>query len=199
MLRMIGLPAVPPVVLLFAGWVAAADKEGEKKEKPKRQPLAIAQDLRAQVPVAWKKQKPKGFGRIHQYLLPRAKDDPADGLLFIAHFGQGGGGSLEANLQRWYKMVEQPDDKSSEEVAETHVIETDGVKITWIDLPGTYLDKPFPFSRKVTRRETYRLFAAQIDGGQEAPYWLRAYGPNRTMLEHREAFQAFLRSVHVSR
>lgn len=196
MLRRLSLPIAVVIASLFPETFCIAEEE-----KPETKTVTIADDLEGKVPADWKTVKPD-FPRFrkHQFVLPRAKDDSADGVLIVYHFGKGGGGSLEDNLDRWYGMVEQPDGESSKKAGKIEQIESGQgdakIEITWLDLPGTYLDKPFPRSPKVTRRENYRLFAAYVDGGEEGPYWIRGYGPDATMLEARDGFVSFLKSLH---
>jgi hypothetical protein len=191
------LAAVLP--FLFASAVAlAAIQEKKADEKDDKEPvktrkLEIADDLVTEVPVTWKAQKATSRFRIHQFDLPRAKGDKADGNLVFFHFGKGGGGGLAANLKRWYGMVEPTEE--SKEKPKPKEIESDDVKITWLDLAGTYLDRPTPFSQTVTRRDHYRMWAAYIDAGASGPYYLRAFGPNKTMLAQRKSFEKMLNGI----
>lgn len=185
-----------PVVFASAVVLAAIQEKNDKKDEKeavKTRKLEIANDLVTEVPVTWKAQKATSRFRIHQFELPRAKGDKADGNLVFFHFGKGGGGGLEANLKRWYSMVEA--DGASKEKPKPKEIESDGVKITWLDLAGTYLDRPTPFSQEVTRRENYRMFAAYIDAGADGPYYVRAFGPDKTMLAQREAVEKMFKGI----
>lgn len=175
---------------MLGGWCVADDKE-----KPKTQRVDLAPDLVAEAPANWKSQEPKGRFRTHEFALPSPEKGLADGFLMVTHFGKGGGGELEANLKRWYDMVEQPDGSPSEKVAKKHETASDAAKTTWVEISGTYLDRPFPASPDVTKRPKYRLFAAMIDGGKEGPYWIRAYGPEAVMQTHRDGFERFLKSI----
>jgi hypothetical protein len=167
----------------------------QDKEAPKTQPVTLAADLTAQAPAHWKSQKPKSKFRTHEFVLPATGQGKTDGFLMLTYFGPGGGGDLDANLERWYGMVEQPDGSSSADKAKPKVIQNGPVQSTWIDLPGTYLDRPAPMSDEVTKRPHYRMFAAMIDGGKDGPYWLRAWGPDDVMLSHRDGFERFLKSI----
>ena len=187
-------------VVVVIGLVSSpgSAQEKDKKEKPeaKTQTVALAADLTAQAPAEWKAQEPKSQIRTHEYVLPSPEKDVADGILFVTHFGKGGGGGLEANLQRWYGMVEQPDGSSTEKAAKkVEIKDVAGGKVVWLDMSGTYLDRPTPMSQQVTRRAKYRVFAAMIDAGQEGPYWVRAYGPESVMKANRDGFERFLKSI----
>lgn len=189
------LATVLPLVFASTVVLAAIRETDEKDEEEpvKTRKLEIADDLVTEVPVTWKAQKATSRFRIHQFELPRAKGDKADGNLVFFHFGKGGGGGLEANLKRWYGMVEPAE--ASKGKPKPKQIESDGVKITWLDLAGTYLDRPTPFSQEVTRRGNYRMFAAYIDAGADGPYYVRAFGPDQTMLAQREAVEKMLKGI----
>ena len=177
---------------MFGSRCLAVDKE---KPKTKTQRVNLASDLLAEGPAEWKSQEPKGRFRTHEFVLPSSEKGLADGFMMVTHFGKGGGGGLEDNLKRWYLMVEQPDGTPAEKAAKKHEFKSDSAKVTWIEMSGTYLDRPMPASPDVTRRPKYRVFAVMIDGGAEGPYWIRAYGPDSVMQSHRDGFERFLKSI----
>lgn len=188
------------VITLAAGLVSIAvcsiaSSQDKPKPDAKTQKVELASDLVAQAPADWKSQKPERQFRTHEFVLPSKEKGLDDGFLFITHFGKGGGGELDANITRWFGMVEQPDGGSTEKASKKSEVKSDGAKSTWLDIPGTYLDRPAPGSPEVTKRPKYRVFAAMIDGGKDGPYWLRAYGPDAVMVAHREGFEQFLKSI----
>lgn len=189
--RLIACSLATTFVVLAAGGLA----EEPKGDKAKTQPVKLAADLIAQAPAAWKAQETKKQFRTHEFVFPSSEKGAADGFMMVTHFGKGGGGDIDSNLRRWYGMVEQPDGSSTEKAAKKHEIKIDAGKIVWLDLSGTYLDRPFPASPDVTKRPKYRVFAAMIDAGAEGPYWIRAWGPEAVMASHRDGFEQFLKSV----
>lgn len=191
MQRLLSLSVAAAVFL--PALAAAADDKQKADSKPQR--VELAADLIAEAPAAWKMRAVERRPRTHEASFPSTQEGLADGTLTVYHFGKGGGGDLESNLSRWYKMMEQPDGSSSEKVAKKAEIPTDAAKIVWIDVPGTYLDRPFPAAPDVTKRPKYRLFAAMINGGKEGPYWIRAVGPDAVMQAQRDAFEKFLKSI----
>ena len=183
-------------IIAVASVVAGTQAQEKDKAEQKTQKVALAADLTAQAPAEWKVQEPKSQIRTHEFVLPSAEKDVAGGILFVTHFGKGGGGGLEANLQRWYGMVEQPDGSSTEKAAKKDEIkDVAGGKVVWLDMSGTYLDRPTPMSQQVTKRPNYRVFAVMIDAGKDGPYWIRAYGPESVMKAHRDGFERFLKSI----
>ena len=193
-------PLVAWVVIAVLGFVSsparAQEKDKKDKTEAKTQKVELAADLTAEAPADWKAQKPKSQLRTHEFVLSSSEKDVADGILFVMHFGSGSGGGLEENLKRWYGMVEQPDGSSTEKAAKKDEIkDLAGGKVVWLDMSGTYLDRPMPASQQVTKRPNYRVFAAMIDAGTEGPYWVRAYGPESVMKKNRDGFERFLRSI----
>jgi hypothetical protein len=183
-------------IIAVVGVVAGSQAQENDKAERKTQKVSLAADLAADAPAEWKTQEPKSQLRSHEFVLPGAEKGVADGILFVMHFGKGGGGGLDANLQRWYGMVEQPDGGSTEKASKkTEIKDVAGGKVVWLDMPGTYLDRPTPMSQQVTKRPNYRVFAAMIDAGKDGPYWIRAYGPEPVMKAHRDGFEKFLKSI----
>jgi hypothetical protein len=186
------------VAVLSLGFSQLSAQEKDKKDKrdAKTQKVELAADLTTEAPAEWKSQKPKSQLRTHEFVLPSGEKDVADGILFVMHFGKGSGGGLDENLKRWYGMVEQPDGGSTEKAAKKEEIkDVAGGKIVWLDISGTYLDRPAPQAPQVTKRPNYRVFAAMIDTGKDGPYWLRAYGPDSVMKAHRDGVEKFLKSI----
>src|SRR4051812_45472638 len=58
-------------------------------------------DVKFQPPAAWVTEPTTSNMRVAQYRLPRAEGDTADASLILYYFGQGQGGSAQANLDRW--------------------------------------------------------------------------------------------------
>src|SRR5687768_8540566 len=57
-----------------------------------------AGELRYKVPSGWTAEKPTSDMRVAQYKLPKAEGDGEDALLIVYYFGQGQGGSAQANI-----------------------------------------------------------------------------------------------------
>lgn len=89
MLRMCWIASVALPVALAVGSLSL----GGDKEKPEPKRITIEDDLTATVPGDWKAVEPD-FPRFrkHQFALPRAEGDDADGVLVVYHFGKGAAG-----------------------------------------------------------------------------------------------------------
>ena len=64
-------------------------------------------DLAANVPEGWVEEEPASSMRLAQYRLPG--DGAGDAVLAVFHFGSNQGGSVDANIDRWYGQFSQPD------------------------------------------------------------------------------------------
>lgn len=111
------------------------------------------------MPATWAKQGKKPM-RVATYQVPRTTGDSEDGQCTVHFFGPGQGGSVEANLQRWYGQIQQADGKPSAEVAKRDERVVGEIKITRVDILGIYLFKPFPMAPKATRKPGFRLLGA---------------------------------------
>lgn len=150
------------------------------------------------LPGNWAVQPPIGQFRLSQYELPRAAGDTKPSQLIVFHFGQGGGGTVEDNVKRWYGLMAQPDGRDSAEVAKRAEAAREGLKITSVDIPGTYRERPFPFSTEFVERPNYRMLAAVVETtgeGSDGPYFLRIVGPVKTVDAAKAGWDALLQSL----
>jgi len=155
-------------------------------------------DVTGTVPAGWTPVALGGMSarfRMAQYRLPRAAGDPADPEVIVYYFRPGGGGgTVAANLERWKGQFEPPAGQAAKTATRTR----DGVRITTIDLHGTYKERATPLSPTFTPRANYRMIAAAVEttrpGGQ-GPYWIRLVGPAKSVAAQRSAWDAFLASL----
>src|ERR1700682_1549116 len=103
-------------------------------------------DLRYQVPEGWVTEKPSSSMRAAQYKLPKADGDPEDASLVLYFFGAGQGGSVSDNIDRWVGQMQQPDGSSSKDKARTNTLTVNGLKVTMVDVSGTYTAQMSPGS-----------------------------------------------------
>ena len=133
--------------------------------------------------------------RVTQFRLPRVPGDPEDGELVVFYFG-GSGGAVEANLERWIGQMEQPDGRSSNAVASTTAFDANGLDVTLLDVPGTYVAAVRPGAAERLDKPNFRLLAAVVET-PVGPWFFKLTGPARTIDRWDTPFSAFLRSVRV--
>ncbi|MCB1007422.1 MAG: hypothetical protein KDB94_00870 [Acidobacteria bacterium] len=159
---------------------------GEMAPTPEGRTVAAAGFV-FDLPERWVRQAPTSSMRIAQAEIPGEK---GAALLSIFHFGEGGGGGVEANLDRWIGQVEVAPGVEPERGA----FEVGDYRVTWIDVSGTLVptgmggpDQPEPNSK---------LVGAVVEGAG-GPWFFKAMGPAETLTGARDEFLAMLRSVRA--
>ena len=144
--------------------------------------------LNFDVPASWVKEPPANQMRLGQASIP----GPAGpGELVVFYFGPGGGGGVDANIQRWIDQME-PAAGSNPKPA---TFETNGYRVTWIDVPGTLKASNMGMGPSVEVPNA-RLLGAVVEG-TGGPWFFKATGPDATLAAERENFLKMLRSVRA--
>ncbi len=97
------------------------------------------------------------------------------------------GGGVDANLQRWYDQFKQPDGGSTKDRAKVKKHTIAGQEVTVVDIAGTYNDRPSPMAPGV-ERPNYRMLGAIIATKKAGNYFIKFYGPQKTVGDQEEAF-----------
>ncbi len=158
-------------------------------------PGAAQPTLHYEPPVGWIEEPTASPMRVAQFRLPRVPGDSEDGELVVFYFG-GSGGTVEANLQRWVGQMEQPDGRSSFAVASTTAFDANGLDVTLLDVPGTYVAAVRPGAAERLDKRDFRLLAAVVET-PVGPWFFKLTGPARTIARWDAAFGEFLRSARV--
>jgi hypothetical protein len=132
--------------------------------------------------------------RVATYAVPVAKGDTEAGELAVFYFGPGQGGSVEANVDRWIGQFEQPDKKPAKERAKRQKRTINGLAVTTIDLPGTYVASGGPMSPTKVNKPNYRLLGAIVEGPQ-GPVFFKLTAPAKTAAASEAAFEKMLNTV----
>lgn len=138
-------------------------------------------------PSGWKSLGARPM-RAGTYLAPPAPGDQENGELAIFYFGQGQGGDVDANIQRWTAQFE------TKEKPRTQKQTVNGLPVTTIDLSGTYMASSGPMMAAKTSKPGYRLLGAIVEGPQGAVFF-KFTGPSKTVAAHQAAFQKLVKSV----
>jgi hypothetical protein len=152
-----------------------------------------AATLSFDAPAGWKPVATSSSMRVAQFALPRAAGDPADAELVVYYFG-GSGGTVEANIERWLGQMQQPDGKPSSAVAKRESRTIDTMKVTLVDVSGTYIAEMTPGAAERHNSANFRLRAAVIET-PNGPYFIKLTGPAKTIAASEKAFAAFLASL----
>jgi hypothetical protein len=153
-----------------------------------------AANLRFTHPSEWTRVPAPSDMRAAQFRIPKASGDADDAEAVLFFFGKGQGGSASDNLDRWYRQMTQPDGKASKDAGVVTIKTVNGLKVTLLDLPGTYQPMPAMGGGDATPKPGYRLLAAMIEG-DPGPWFFRVVGPDATVKAAKPAFDALLGSV----
>jgi len=158
--------------------------------------LLLAVALAYAVPQGWQKQAVSSSMRVAEFALPRADGDGEDAQLVVYYFG-GSGGSVDANLQRWVAQMQQPDGKPSTAVAKRESRTVNGLKLTLLDVSGTYVAETAPGSSERHNKPNFRLRAGVVETAN-GPYFIKLTGPAKTIAKWERAFEQFVGSIKIN-
>ena len=151
-------------------------------------------EVKFKVPDGWVAEKTTSNMRVAQYKLPKAAGDLEDASLILYYFGQGQGGSTQANIDRWINQMQQPDGKPSKDKAKSDTMTVNGLKVTTVDVSGTYTAEMTPGTGgAMTNNANYRLRAAVIET-PKGSYFAKLIGPEKTVAQWDQAFMNYVKS-----
>jgi hypothetical protein len=150
-------------------------------------PAAQTGTLTFTKPTAWTDRAAASSMRVAEFVIPKASGDSEDGELIIYYFA-GGGGSVEANLQRWASQFQSTKDP----VRTTTTV--NGLKLTSLDVSGTYVAEMRPGAAEHYSKPGFRMRATVVET-PKGPYFIKLTGPAKTIDSAGAAFDEFLHSV----
>ena len=150
-------------------------------------------ELRYKAPDGWVKEQTTSSMRVAQYKLPKTEGDPEDALRVLYFFGATQGGAVQANIDRWISQMQQPDGSASKEKAKTESSTVNGLKITSVDVSGTYTAEMAPGTPGQRNDANYRMRAAVIET-PKGNYFLKLVGPAKTMGTWEQSVTDFVKS-----
>jgi hypothetical protein len=134
----------------------------------------------------WVRKQPRSGFVMAEFSLPKVEGDEQDGRLTVSSAG----GTITENVDRWRKQFGgKPQKESKDEV------ELAGVTVTVVDFSGKFNDQVGMMGPSVDR-EGYRMLGAIIPG-KGTLYFIKAYGPEKTMAANADAFRAFLNTLKM--
>jgi hypothetical protein len=137
------------------------------------------------LPAGWSSEAPSSSMRLAQAVVPGSQG-PAS--LAVFYFGAGGGGGVEANLERWIGQMELEPGKTPERDTFT----VGNFRVTWVLALGTL--KGGTMGGPADATPDAALLGAVVEGDQ-GPWFFKLTGPSKTISEQREAFLGLLRSA----
>ncbi|MGE3839948.1 MAG: hypothetical protein AB7I50_00025 [Vicinamibacterales bacterium] len=143
-------------------------------------------------PTGWTAQPPSSSMRHAQWLLPKAAGEPEDATAVIFFFGQGEGGSVADNLDRWASQMVQTGGKpGTAQQAKTTTFSVGGVKVTTLDLSGAYAGGMGSGQAASAGRSRMKAAVVETSAGN---YFVRVLGGEKTIARWETAIDAFFKS-----
>ena len=144
------------------------------------------------VPARWEAQPPRMM-RVATYLIPMAEGDDEPGECAVFFFGQGQGGSVDLNLQRWRDQFETESGAPPSPAQRKSTI--NDLSVTTVSLAGTYLASMGPmFQSGTVKKPGYKMLGAIVEA-PEGNVFIKLTGPEQTVLGAEGEFQTFLNSL----
>ena len=156
----------------------AGDGDGNEPASP---------GLKWSVPSGWSTQ-PERAMRFATYSIPPASGDKEGAECAVFYFGPGQGGDVKANLDRWVGQFEQARIGTRAERT------VHGVKVTTVDVHGTYLAPSGPMMESQGRLEKYSLLGAIAEGPLGSVFF-KLTGPENTVKAAQGAFDSMIGSL----
>ena len=150
-------------------------------------------ELRFKAPDGWTTEKTSSSMRVAQYKLPKAEGDKEDASLVLYYFGATQGGTPQANIDRWIGQMQQSDGSDSKSKAKTETLTVNGLKVTTVDVTGTYTAEMAPGSGTFHNDDNYRLRAAVVET-PKGNYFVKLTGPAKTITRWDAAYNDYLKS-----
>lgn len=152
-----------------------------------------AGELRYKVPEGWTAEKPASNMRVAQYKLPKAEGDGEDAFLVLYYFGQGQGGTAQANIDRWLDQMKQPDGHPPKERAKTETLTVNGLQVNTVDVVGNYSGGMSTASAPADSKSIFRLRAAVVET-PKGRYFVKLTGPEKTVGHWDQAYNDYIKS-----
>jgi hypothetical protein len=178
------------IVGLVAALVGVAVAADEKTQTVKADALSF------KAPAAWKKETPKSsIMRKAQMKIDPVKGDEDPAELVVTAIG-GGGGGVDANVERWEKMFLDADKKT----AKAKIEKKKGINVeaTRVEVSGHYVAAIMPGQPGRHDKPGYRLLGAIVIT-PETGYFLKLTGPEKTIADASKDFDALIESMKVDK
>ncbi len=146
--------------------------------------ITLGDGIEITTPPEWVRRPPRVAIIEHEFAVPAKDDGEGEGRSTVMQAG----GSIEANIERWFGQFEQPDGAKTAERATVEEEKAGDVEYVLVDIPGTFLDAPGPFAPPV-RREGHRMIVAIVPTG-EGNYFVRFDGPAELVESYADDFRA---------
>ena len=161
---------------------------GSSKQRQTGQTAGVSWEI----PGRWEIQPPRMM-RVATYLIPKTtnSEEPSECAVFF--FGQGQGGSVDLNLERWQNQFQTESGQPPMLAQRKSVI--NNIAVTTISLAGTYLASMGPmFQSGSVKKPNYKMLGAIVEA-PEGNVCFKLTGPEKTVMGTEDEFQKLLNSL----
>jgi hypothetical protein len=152
---------------------------------------AAGAGVRWTVPANWKSEAQRPM-RLGTYTVAQGAE------CGVYYFGQGQGGSAEANVDRWVGQFLQADGKPSKAAAKIAKRTVHGLPVTTVDVSGAYTGMGGPATQPGPAVSGYRMLGAIVEGPQGSIFF-KFVGPAKTIAQNQAAFDKMIASLSPMR
>lgn len=145
-------------------------------------------------PADWTIKPTTSSMRAAQFELPAKPGAEAE--LVVTYFGEHGAGSIDDNVNRWLGQFQQPDGKTSRDVANIEKTQFAGQDATFVSVSGRYNTQGMPGGSGPVDKQDQALLAA-IVASPSGPYYFKLVGARATVDANTAAFRAMLGSLKL--
>jgi len=146
-------------------------------------------------PAKWTTKPITSSMRAADFVIPGAAAG-SDAELIVYYFGEGGAGSIDDNLDRWFGQFQQPDGKPSRDAAKIEKTKFGGQDATYVSVSGRFVAEAMPGAGEAVDKQNQALLAA-IVGSPSGPYYFKLVGAKATVDSNAAAFRAMLTSLQL--
>ncbi|MCH7879601.1 MAG: hypothetical protein IH914_09850 [candidate division Zixibacteria bacterium] len=202
-------------VIFTAITIAACSKQSDKPvttaTPSSSRPASALEPVTSQLPDSWASGSAAGVTwripgdweigapapmRAGTYLAGAAEGDDEGAECRVNYFGQGQGGEVQQNIDRWQSQMEISGQEGVFADPLVSRVKVNGLNVSMVELSGTYLSKSRPMALQFTRKVDFKMFAAivQAPGGM---LFFKMTGPAKTMELQRQGFRQIVGSLSV--
>ncbi len=148
--------------------------------------------LTMQVPATWQEIDPKFRAIVTQeFTVTAVEGDETVGRVTVG----GAGGGVESVINYWKAQYFQPDDSTTTDHTTVTESKVAGQQVYLVDLTGTYRGNEY---RDEPVSPDYRMLGAIIATEKLGRYYVKLYGPRRTVAANEKAFQELVDSLKLN-
>ncbi len=188
---------IATVLLFIVGCQSKQEEQQGNSSTTAQTPQTLpAGEVTYTAPSDWVAQTPSSSMRKAEFRWPGVEgNEDAEMAVF---FFPGTGGSVQANLARWYGQFKQADGSATAERATTEKVQANALAVTVTHVTGTYLKSQATMMAggPVEEKPNYAMLAAIVETAN-GPWFFKATGPEATIKHWRPSFDAFVQSLRV--